>query len=320
MNAISKYRTHIMGISIFLIMFHHMPGYLPPILDFIRVNGGIGVDVFLFLSGIGMYSSLKKNSNVKQFYIRRFLRIFPTYFIIVLLYNLLKFEDLNVVDCLWQLSTLGLWFYKSCYDWYIPALIILYLISPVIYNILIKYSITKWIIFPISLCLILLAYLMGFNYINFFFPRIPIFVLGFVLPMFHQYYDSIKHKNIIHIILILGLLGVFTEILLYTNFYINFRKGIIYFPYILIVPLFIQLSILFCNNINNFGKRIFFFVGSLTLEIYLIHLHLFEHFHEIHEFIGGAKVFTVFIMVISVILLSFLLHKTVSFLLGIRYK
>lgn len=81
LSSISKYRSPIMGMAIiWVVMFHYR--LQAPILSVISNYGYAGVDFFMFLSAFGLYYSMSKNDNVMMFYKKRFLRIFPTYFII----------------------------------------------------------------------------------------------------------------------------------------------------------------------------------------------------------------------------------------------
>ena len=81
-NLISKYRTVLMGIAIILIMFCHMDvaqthndipsTSLARALHFFTV----GVDVFLFLSGVGLYYSYtKKKQSYGEFEKKRLVRM-----------------------------------------------------------------------------------------------------------------------------------------------------------------------------------------------------------------------------------------------------
>ena len=60
---ISKYRTEIMGFAAILIILCHanVAGVVTPCLVRRLLGlGNVGVDIFLFVSGIGMYYSLSK--------------------------------------------------------------------------------------------------------------------------------------------------------------------------------------------------------------------------------------------------------------------
>lgn len=80
------YRTEIYGFSALLIVFHHlgnrgipfassMPFGLNLFIDFVFSKAYVGVDIFVFLSAVGLYYSMDKHS-VKTFYYNRFIRFF----------------------------------------------------------------------------------------------------------------------------------------------------------------------------------------------------------------------------------------------------
>ena len=86
-SVLSQYRGALMGISIILIIvFHftddchyysyHFSGWIS---FFWRYISSSSVDAFLFFSGLGLYYSMKKRSDVRSFYIRRLKRILIPY-------------------------------------------------------------------------------------------------------------------------------------------------------------------------------------------------------------------------------------------------
>lgn len=78
-----------MGVAILFIMLFHSGIVLKDGTMFrIFRNGDIGVEMFAVLSAIGVFSSLKKNPSVIQFYKRRFLRIVPTYLLVAIPFGL----------------------------------------------------------------------------------------------------------------------------------------------------------------------------------------------------------------------------------------
>ena len=61
LNQISKYRAELMGVSTLLILLCHAAGndvLMPKWLMYVVAQGQLGVDIFLFLSGMGLYYSL----------------------------------------------------------------------------------------------------------------------------------------------------------------------------------------------------------------------------------------------------------------------
>ena len=77
LELVSVNRSAIMGLSMVFIMLFHQ--YFTSVFPFNLFHnyGHWGVDVFLFLSGMGLVNSLEKNS-IKDYYKRRFMRLVPS--------------------------------------------------------------------------------------------------------------------------------------------------------------------------------------------------------------------------------------------------
>jgi len=73
---LSKYRQALMGIAILWVMMFHLPlrPGIPIIKEFFNIGYG-GVDIFLFLSGFGLYFSLsKKGIKLSHYYKKKILQ------------------------------------------------------------------------------------------------------------------------------------------------------------------------------------------------------------------------------------------------------
>ena len=62
LGDLSRYRTELMGLSALLILLCHSSSYvdMPQVMVYVLSAANIGVDLFLFLSGMGMWFSLSK--------------------------------------------------------------------------------------------------------------------------------------------------------------------------------------------------------------------------------------------------------------------
>ena len=96
LKNISLSRGVLFGIATLWIMFFHS-GLLNfesvitsqkiiGIINFIKSMGNCGVDIFLALSGLGLYFSFSRKSKILDFYKKRLIRIIPPVLIIVVLY------------------------------------------------------------------------------------------------------------------------------------------------------------------------------------------------------------------------------------------
>lgn len=93
LGLISKYRNELYGIAIILILLFHFAGthvnhYGPigadsflfvAISSFEKYVGSVGVELFVFLSGMSMYYSYTRNSRLLSFYSKRYQRILIPY-------------------------------------------------------------------------------------------------------------------------------------------------------------------------------------------------------------------------------------------------
>ena len=96
---------------------------------------------FLFLSGLGMYSSYSKCNNIKVFYSKRIKRVWIPFLFISLPYFIYTdlLCDFNISSFLLHLSTLSFWIdgnYSGM--WYISAILALYLLYPFIPKFLLR--------------------------------------------------------------------------------------------------------------------------------------------------------------------------------------
>ena len=146
---ISRYRGELMGAAmIFVILFHVG---LPRDDTFfgLRRIGNIGVDIFLFLSGMGLWFSWTKRPSLSHFFSRRFLRIYPAWFIIACLYYIPDFlcpdfvghsgHSANIIDLIGNITiNWNFWINDELTFWYIPAIMALYLVSPFYMNLIIR--------------------------------------------------------------------------------------------------------------------------------------------------------------------------------------
>lgn len=140
LGLISKHRTSLMGIATLMIIVCHILEYdvdHPPIIDKILWRGNYGVDIFLFLSGLGCWYSLSKGSLFSAWYRKRFVRIFVPY-----LFMQIPFWSWRIAIGTFYLphellvfSTLDFWLHHVG-AWYVALLLPLYFITPPIYNFL----------------------------------------------------------------------------------------------------------------------------------------------------------------------------------------
>ena len=132
-NGISEYRAELMAISMFAILLTHLKASFGVYaLDRVALLCQGGVDVFLFLSGFGLYYSGMKSDNPLRFYSKRFKRIFPSFWVVMLL-TFWLIDKLHWPNVLWGGSTLAFWFQstnKYSFGWFVSLIVVLYAVFP----------------------------------------------------------------------------------------------------------------------------------------------------------------------------------------------
>jgi len=132
-------RNEVFGICAIWIVLFHIYGNIG-IFDFpgssiagvMLAQGNAGVDIFLFLSSIGLYSSMSKNT-VPVFYKNRVVRLLIPYLLLAIPYFIwydFAFAKDGIAQFLLNLSTLNFWITGDHPVWYVAAIIIFYAIYP----------------------------------------------------------------------------------------------------------------------------------------------------------------------------------------------
>lgn len=280
---ISRNKVELMGVAMLLVMFFHAQVRIDnSILYYIHYYGYIGVDLFLFLSGIGCLYSYRKNSDKKQFFKKRIFRLLPVYLpiAIVLSFLLLKFNYITVSDFLGE-STLTNFIFQignfPKWYWYIPSLLFMYFLTPFVIDFYDKYKNKRKaivVIWFVSFLLGLLA--MGYNnacyYI--FVGRIPIYLIGLYFGQKALNEDKMSKGSIIFLF-IMSLLSILF-LVWNRNFGVRWWSNL--FIYLAFIFLTVFLSILISYIINYLRDHFKFikfsflkFIGTITLEIYSMH-------------------------------------------------
>lgn len=138
MNAtrlLSRYRSALMGLAqLWVVLLHCWLLIIPnrPMLgaieNFVKFNGILGVEMFLFLSGLSMTYAIRKGS-LRSFYLSRLRRVLVPYWVMAALYATLAGQGLR-----WfMLYASGVGLITQNFQghlWFIPAIIILYAFFP----------------------------------------------------------------------------------------------------------------------------------------------------------------------------------------------
>lgn len=138
MRNLSQYRGALFGIAALGVLLTHSTMIIayPSFVNLVVSFGGVGVFIFSFLSGIGLYFSMgKQDSTPIHFYKRRFSRVGLSFLMIsgvgFVIENLIF--RFSITDFLVNITTLSFWINKSGV-WYLSMLVPLYLSYPFFYR------------------------------------------------------------------------------------------------------------------------------------------------------------------------------------------
>lgn len=280
--GISRYRGELMGAAIlFIILFHVGLSRNDPFFG-LRRMGNVGVDMFFFLSGIGLWFSWLKTPSVAHFYNRRLLRIYPAWLVMATLFYLpdylgdRKFSS-SLPDLVGDITVnWDFWIHDELTFWYIPAILMLYVFAPYYMMLIRKHPVYRWLPVAMIAWCVVVQYITpvhhALGHLEIFWSRVPIFFIGINCA------EQVRQKRTLEasslwLVLLLFVMTfascVYLEQFLHGRFPL-FLERMLYIP--MTVSGIILLVIVF-RHAGKWFSRWLAFVGTLSLEIYLIHAH-----------------------------------------------
>ncbi len=276
-NDLSLRRTQLMGVATLMILVCHasashvlMPLWLGKLMDL----GNYGVDIFLMLSGLGLYHSLLNRPVTSVgggviYCKRRGCRVLIPYWIIYLPYCIifLLLGKYSFGDGLLCMSALEYWFFHRG-AWFVSLILILYLLAPAVYLLMSgKYRWTWCILVVIItvLCKIDAGTPNSHNVLNniqFAFSRVPAFILGMAVR------KACKEKKTVSVVWLVALAMVGLTLAMI------FRLG--YGTAWMIIPLMLYVIDVIFEKTRNLSwiESSMTFLGRISLESYLTNIAL----------------------------------------------
>lgn len=163
-QRISRYKSQLMGMAVMVVVYGHLLYYHSWLKNYEDLNFTIwytlgSVEMFMFVSGFGIYHSLKKNRDSFTFYRRRLSRLLPSFLPVMIAWCAagMLMRDMTVGQALGNLTGLGWWFQqKQQFNWYIPAILVLYLLSPLFFDCIERLGKKSVLVFP-ALFIVIMA-------------------------------------------------------------------------------------------------------------------------------------------------------------------
>lgn len=273
LEDLSTYRSELMGWSILWIMMLHFQFHIIKPLGFISQYGFSGVEIFLFVSGLGIYYSLDKDGSLLSFYKKRFLRVFPIYYFIGIFASLFVLND-DFMHYLYRFSTIGFWTQDKCFfEWYVPSLVMLYTVAPLIKKMVDSRYLFMLVLIAVSILVgsYFLAEYQSIDREHFFFVyRIPAFIFGMYCGRL------LKHDKTtsgIPMFLALALAGMVIFPIFFPRHHVIYEYK--YYSLFFLLPVFLYLFCLLTKLLGKVGSPLKS-IGQASLEIYLVQAIVFS--------------------------------------------
>lgn len=287
---VSLYRNELFGLSIISIMIFHFlediktytsGGILYNIADvYYMLFASIGVEVFLFLSGMGLFFSMKKNSDTKQFYIKRFKRLCFPYILIGGCYWIIRdfiILKLSVLDFLLDFSMLSFLLQGRKNIWFVAFIILMYLIYPIIFKCLnqknkkkkIAYFLLMLFIWGLFMAATVVFFRNVYSNIEIAVWRIPIFIFG--AYMGEKIYNKDKFSIFDYSLFAFGIIVRIAYFILVKMGLFSAGLRLISAVY---APAIIFITVFLLQYFPEKIKKALVYTGSVSLELYISHVTL----------------------------------------------
>lgn len=286
------------GFAILAIIFSHIGYFLSTDPDFLwpmSVLAGVGVNMFLFLSGFGLtLSSLNKSMSIQMFYLKRLKRLFIPLWITIAAFLLIDYFWLSRVYTFTEI-------WKSFIGFYPVADLFKNLNSPLWYFSLILFY---YLIFPLTfykrapylapvLILVLSFYLLKYglpfeineDVIKLYKTHFAAFPLGILFAVLINDNSLAQIKSRVKQIFLRGVLKYLLIIGFIFSFgYFSIESGVgegkIIEQTISLITMF---SIIFLFVIKNFEIKLFSIFGIYSYEVYLIHWPILSRYDFLYK-------------------------------------
>ena len=283
-ERISRYKSHLMGLAVMVVVYGHLLYYHSGLQDYDTLNFTIwytlgSVEMFMFVSGFGIYQSLRKNRDDFTFYGRRLGRLLPSYLPVMAVWCGINMVAgvMSLPEALGNLSTVGWWFQtENQFNWYVPNILVLYLLSPVFFDLIQKKK--AWLGFLLLTLVNIAAWrshlLMGIS-------RFPTYFLG--MYMGARYAEGkTPSKKELWVWTVVGVVAMAV-----VPYFFLYRKnllwyyGMFWYPFLFSTPacMFWVTKLLDVQKKYALGRilnKLWEFLGIRSFEIYLCHLAFYD--------------------------------------------
>lgn len=311
-SCLSSQRSRLMGAAMLMVMLFHVGGMRHDTFFYCLSRcGNVGVDVFLFLSGIGLWFSWTKiigklNSAggtittsgdgasaadskpaspgigallraMVTFLRRRYVRVYPAWLVIACLYYLPRYFDgrMSAIDTILSIAiNWGFWEHDELTFWFIPAIMMLYTVAPAYMELIRRHTEWRWMpVAAMLLCVLVQYWAPLHEYVG----HLEIFFSR--IPIFLIGINTgqlVKESRPVSGTAWWMLLVVFIMSALAC---VNFEDGLrgrfpLFLERMVYIPLTVSMSLLLARLLAkapSWAGSVLAFIGGISLEMYLIH-------------------------------------------------
>ena len=332
LESINKHRLYIFGLAtLWIALFHSyyldLSSYsalsflnIGVTLEGIKRLGSGGVDIFLVLSGIGLYYSFSKTPKVLTFYRKRLVRIIPSSFIVALAIAIIGGVS-GVFAFIAKVTFLEFYLIRNADIrlWYISSILLLYLLFPLFFKI---YSKMKYLgallIILVSVIITLVLFVLdkeAFNRLEIMLTRVPVFICGMVLGSIMK--KGLKISNVKALVICLFGTVYFLVMMLLA---IMIPEKYEFLRHYLYLPMAVSMVIIFAYIRSRISLTVLTkpieLLGKFSLEIYLIHQYLYESLDKVFKSIYENQLLYSLVIFAIALVLSVILKLSVDFVVN----
>ena len=318
------------GIAVLLVLLSHSSNtkiFIHETIDFHAI-GKVGVYLFFVLSAylldrqiaLAFMTNKSSKSYWKNYFLRRFLRIYPLFIIALILHGLLNLAGIKtVIDRIIDIPLHMALLRGESIFWSIPVEFKYYLISPLIMWFCHKYL--KWD--PVKLMFVFMLLILTSIAIEVVFqlPLVstfkyfPIFLIGTMISIYELLFKNFFQNKIDPKLYNTAGLIAFALILITIPFYfekifgtkVNFHSSLFYFPYAVLWGI-ILLSAKYGKGLIKYFLELKFlrFIGVISFSLYLFHMLVLNYVKQA-EMPAQFKFYVFFITSIVFATISYLI-------------